>query len=201
TENIFVSKEVKDPALSEGIANAYHEHGTLLDDLGRHDKAKKSHSKAEKWGYVDRVGRDTGSSHPLAKSDTVRRSLLPTAALPAAPIVAVAMYQDSSKADVAQLNHQDHVLHATPAKDGMQTQQKIFDQNVTPPIAKYALPKPDERITSTPQLAYCLSLLHPSMISKEELDQNECDWLQDGTIDLDEKERLQTMATDLIRAF
>ncbi|KAF9399630.1 hypothetical protein BGX21_005907 [Mortierella sp. AD011] len=52
-EHIFASKKVKDPSLSKGIANAYHEHGRLLDDLGHHDKAKKSHSKAEKWGYID----------------------------------------------------------------------------------------------------------------------------------------------------
>ncbi|KAF9994832.1 hypothetical protein BGZ80_007677, partial [Entomortierella chlamydospora] len=96
-ENIFVSKKVKDLALTKGIAHAYHEHGRLLDDLDHHDKAKKSHSKAEKWGYV----------HILI--------------------------------------HQDHILPATPAKvndgeptpnnDGMQIQQKIFDQNITPPIA------------------------------------------------------------------
>ncbi|KAF9165481.1 hypothetical protein BGX20_000598 [Mortierella sp. AD010] len=210
-ENVFTSAEVKDLALSEGIANAYHEHGTLLDDLGYHDKAKKSHSKAEKWGYVNVVGRDTGSLHPLAKSNTIHQLPLPTAVLTVAPSAAAIMYQDSSKADVTQLNHQDHSLHVTPAKvndgkpipnkDGMHIQQKIFDQDITPPVAKYALPKPNERITSTPQLAYCLSLLHPSMISKEQLDQSECDWLQDGAIDPDEQRRLQTMATDLVRAF
>ncbi|KAG0006424.1 hypothetical protein BGZ80_005299, partial [Entomortierella chlamydospora] len=180
-ENIFISKKIKDPALSEGIANAYHEHGRLLDALGHHDKAKKSHKKAEKWGYVDIVGRDTGSSHPLSKSDTVRRSLLPTTAVSAAPIVSAVMYQDSSKADDTQLNHQGHTLHATPLKvnnskltpnkDVVQTPQKIFGHNITPPITKYALPEPDQRIASTPQLAYCLSLLNPSMISKEDLDQ------------------------------
>ncbi|KAF9993846.1 hypothetical protein BGZ80_008008 [Entomortierella chlamydospora] len=107
-ENIFTSTEVKDPALSEGIAHAYHEHGRLLDALGHQGKAKKSHSKAEKWGYVGAIDRDIGSFHPLGKSDAVRRSLLPTAALSAAPIVTVAMYQDSSKADVTQRNNQDH---------------------------------------------------------------------------------------------
>ncbi|KAF9995411.1 hypothetical protein BGZ80_007521, partial [Entomortierella chlamydospora] len=186
TENTFASKKVKDPALSEGIANAYHEHGRLLDDLGHHDKAKKSRSKAEKWGYVDAVGRNIDSSHPLGKNNTVRRSLLPTAVPSIAPIVAVATPAK---------------VKPTSPKNGMQIQQKIFDHNVTPPITKYALPEPDERITSTPQLAYCLSLLHSSMISQEELDQIERDWLQIKDVDPDERERLQTMATDLIRAF
>ncbi|KAG0008134.1 hypothetical protein BGZ80_003822, partial [Entomortierella chlamydospora] len=207
-EHTFASKRINDPALSEGIANAYHEHGRLLDDLGHHDKAKKSHSKAEKWGYVDIVSRHTGSSHPLGKSDTIRRSLLPTAALSIASSVAAVMYRDSSKIDVTQLNHQDHTLHPTPLevkptpnKDVVHIPQKIFDQNINPPITKYDLPEPNGRISSTPQLAYCLSLLHLSMVSKEELDQNEYAWLQARVDDHDEHERLQTMATDLIRAF
>ncbi|KAG0008724.1 hypothetical protein BGZ80_003128, partial [Entomortierella chlamydospora] len=213
-ENIFALTKVKDPVLTKGIAHAYHEHGRLLDDLGHQGKAKKSHSKAKKWGYVDIVGRDTGFLHSLGKSDTFRRSLLPTIALSAAPVAAAAIYQDSPKADVTdgtQLDNQDHALHAIPAKvnnakptpkeNGMRIQRKIFGHNIAPPITKYALPEPNERIASTPQLAYCLSLLHPSMISKEELDQSECDWLQAKDVDPDERERLQTMATDLIRAF
>ncbi|KAF9342621.1 hypothetical protein BGX26_007178, partial [Mortierella sp. AD094] len=198
-EKIFASKKVKDPALGKGIANAYHEHGRLLDDLGCHDKAKKSHGKAEKWGYVHVVSRDTGSSQP-------------TATLSVAPSVVAAMHQDSSKSgsDVTHLDHQDHahVISAkvnngepTLNKDVVQIPQRIFDQNITPPVIKYALPEEGERITSTPQLAYCLSLLHPSMLSKEGLDKSERDWLQARVADPDEKERLQTMATDLIRAF
>ncbi|KAG0017826.1 hypothetical protein BGZ80_007885, partial [Entomortierella chlamydospora] len=153
TENIFASKKVKNPALSEGIANAYNEHGKLLNDLGYHDKAKKSLSKAEKWGYVNVVSRDTGSFRLLGKSDTVLRSLLPTAALFVAPTVADAMYHDNSKTvvtDVTQPNNQDHIFHATPAKvnNGKDdVPQKIFGHNIAPPITKYALPEPDERIS------------------------------------------------------
>ncbi|KAG0010273.1 hypothetical protein BGZ80_001628, partial [Entomortierella chlamydospora] len=40
-KNIFASKRVKDLTLSNGIANAYHEHGRLLDDLGHHEKQRK----------------------------------------------------------------------------------------------------------------------------------------------------------------
>ncbi|KAF9159970.1 hypothetical protein BGX20_002722, partial [Mortierella sp. AD010] len=139
------------------------------------------------------------------------QSLSSTADSSTAPSVVTAMDQDSTKTDVVQLRHQEPTLHAVPAeannvkpapsKDFMHIPQKIFDQNVIPPVIKYALPEPGERITSTPQLAYCLSLLFSSTISKEELDQNECDWLQARVDDPDEQERLQTMATDLIRAF
>ncbi|KAG0008232.1 hypothetical protein BGZ80_003677, partial [Entomortierella chlamydospora] len=206
-EIIFASTKIKDPAFSEGIANAYHKHGALLDELGHHDRAKKSHNKAGKWGYVDAAGRNAGSSHSLGKNDTIHRLLLPTAALSIAPSVAAATYQDNFKTDVTQPTLQDHTPvkanndKPAPNKNGMQIQQKIFDQNVTPPIARYALPEAGERIASTPQLAYCLSLLHPSRISKEELDQSECDWLQTRVVDPDEKERLQAMETDMVRTF
>ncbi|KAF9996649.1 hypothetical protein BGZ80_007198, partial [Entomortierella chlamydospora] len=73
--------------------------------------------------------------------------------------------------------------------------------NIILPVTKYALPEPNGRITSTLQLAYCLSLLHSSMIPKEELDQSERDQLQVRIDDPDEQQRLQTMATDLVRAF
>ncbi|KAG0015930.1 hypothetical protein BGZ80_009541, partial [Entomortierella chlamydospora] len=210
-EHIFTSKKVRDPSLSEDIANAYGEHGRLLDDLGYHDKAKKSHSKAEEWGYVDVVSRHISPSHPLDKSDTIRQSLSPTTVQSVVPSVTTVIYQDSSKIDVTQFDHQDHTLQSIPAKvdngkptlnkDVVHIPQKIFDQNINPPITKYTLPEPNERIDSSPQLAYCLSLLHPSMISKEGFDQNECNWLQARIDDTDEQERLQTMATDVIRAF
>ncbi|KAG0005264.1 hypothetical protein BGZ80_005467, partial [Entomortierella chlamydospora] len=184
-EKIFASKKVKDPALGESIANTYHKHGKLLEELGYHDKAKKSHSKAEGWGYVNIVSQRTGSPHPLGEGDT----------------------SSKTDADVKLVNHQHHtsakVNNGRPStnKDVVHIPQKIFDQNITPPITKYALPEPNGRITTTPQLAYCLSLLRPSMMSKGELDQSECDWLQSKVVDPDEQERLQTMATDLIRAF
>ncbi|KAF9354185.1 hypothetical protein BGX26_007987 [Mortierella sp. AD094] len=43
--------------------------------------------------------------------------------------------------------------------------------------------------------------MHPSLASKEGLDETECDWVQATIDNPDEQERLQSMATDLIRAF
>ncbi|KAF9350885.1 hypothetical protein BGX26_010968, partial [Mortierella sp. AD094] len=79
--------------------------------------------------------------------------------------------------------------------------QIIFSRDVAPSTAKFVLPDPSGRITSTSQLAYCLSLLHHSLDSKEGLDKAESDWSQAMDNDPGEKERLQTMATDVIRAF
>ncbi|KAF9996287.1 hypothetical protein BGZ80_007291, partial [Entomortierella chlamydospora] len=49
-KSLLKDAEIIFATLSNGIGIAYHKHGKLLDDLGHHDKAKKSHNKAEKWG-------------------------------------------------------------------------------------------------------------------------------------------------------
>ncbi|KAG0005806.1 hypothetical protein BGZ80_005384 [Entomortierella chlamydospora] len=108
-EHILASKKDKDPTLSEGIANAYHEHAQLLDGLGHHDKAKKSHSKAVKWRYVDMASQHTAASQSLGKSGTE------TAALSFTPNASTAMYQVIAS-DATQLNHQDHIPHPNPVE-------------------------------------------------------------------------------------
>ncbi|KAF9348706.1 hypothetical protein BGX26_012913, partial [Mortierella sp. AD094] len=89
---------------------------------------------------------------------------------------------------------------AVPNEDAKQTRQKIFDRNAAPPMAKYVLPDIGERITSTPQLGYCLSLLNSSLVP-EELNESERSWLHTRLDDSDEQQRFQTVATDLIKAF
>ncbi|KAG0350162.1 hypothetical protein BGZ54_003991, partial [Gamsiella multidivaricata] len=73
--------------------------------------------------------------------------------------------------------------------------------NVARPAVKYELPEPDQRITSTSQLAYCLSLLPSPKLSAEELDETERAWSQAKVTDPDEQKRLRMLATDLVEAF
>ncbi|KAG0022168.1 hypothetical protein BGZ80_000858 [Entomortierella chlamydospora] len=80
-------------------------------------------------------------------------------------------------------------------------QQVIFTKDVTPSIAGFTLPEVGGRITSTLQLAYCISLLDSSLISNEELSKTEHDWSQAMINNPDEQARLHTMATDITRAF
>ncbi|KAG0013694.1 hypothetical protein BGZ80_010914, partial [Entomortierella chlamydospora] len=90
---------------------------------------------------------------------------------------------------------------AAPSNEAVRIQQLLFNQDVDPPIAKYDLPDIGGRISSTPQLAYCLSLLNPELVSNERLDENELCWSQARLGNHDEQYRLQTMATDLVKAF
>ncbi|KAF8979323.1 hypothetical protein BGZ46_005610 [Entomortierella lignicola] len=79
--------------------------------------------------------------------------------------------------------------------------KRIFSGNVTPPIVKCVLPKAGERITSTPQLAYCLHILRHSLESKDGLSEEEIEWLQTEGSDLEEQKRLQSLAKDIVEAF
>ncbi|KAF9400349.1 hypothetical protein BGX21_004496 [Mortierella sp. AD011] len=65
-ENILGTKKDRNPTLGNSIAIAYHEHGKLLNELGYHDKALKSHNKAKKLGYVHAISQCTDSPQPTS---------------------------------------------------------------------------------------------------------------------------------------
>ncbi|KAF9992761.1 hypothetical protein BGZ79_002687, partial [Entomortierella chlamydospora] len=182
-EKIYIAKKVKDPILGDGIANSYHELRKLFDKLGCHDKAQESHGKAVKWGYVCVVSQYDDTLQLAEMNKSAHQLPSPPADAQDVTLIKVNSYVSVPKEDVGQIprNH--------------------FEQNIAPPVAEYTLPDIGERFNKTTQLAYCLSLLNPSLISKEQLDKNEFDWVQARVDDPDEKNRLQTMATDLIRAF
>ncbi|KAG0024778.1 hypothetical protein BGZ80_007713 [Entomortierella chlamydospora] len=188
-EKIFAAKNAKGLATNDGIATAYYEHGDLLESLGYHEKAQKSHRKAVKWGYIDML------THQV---ESIFLSLFTPDDLPTASSVTAARPQGNSQPNTVQLTRQSHQETTTKVKNGPST---LNDQEVASAVAKYALPKVGERIANTPQLAYCLSLLHPSLMSKEGLGNIGYDWLQANVNDPNEKKRLQTMATDVVRAF
>ena len=77
----------------------------------------------------------------------------------------------------------------------------IFTENMHPPAIVMKLPEPDERLVSTPQLAWCLSLLKESREIGDILEPVARDWLQLVENDEDEHERLEMLAKDVIRKF
>jgi len=66
---------------------------------------------------------------------------------------------------------------------------------------EFKLPKADERLSTTPQLAACLSLLKHSQLLDDMLEPSVKKWLQAIEKNNDEQERLKLLATDVIRAF
>ncbi len=173
-----------DQTLQAKIANVYFEHGKVLENLGHPDKAQVSFKKAEKWGYVQKQDRPTVSLRSSSAFSSIHSALLPPAAL-------LATSQHASIAD-SKGNLGRNIAHIP---------SHIFAQNVSAPIDRYDLPQADDHLTSTPQLAYCLSLLPGASFANKVLSEKESDWSRALAKDDVEQKRLRTLATNLIREF
>jgi len=79
--------------------------------------------------------------------------------------------------------------------------QAIFAKNIRPPAIEVKLPKSDERLNTTSQLATCLCLLKHSKQLEDMLDPVARKWIQATEKDADEQDRLKILATNVIRAF
>ncbi|KAF9347197.1 hypothetical protein BGX34_003318, partial [Mortierella sp. NVP85] len=77
----------------------------------------------------------------------------------------------------------------------------IFQNNVSSPTIDFKPPELDARLIDTPQLACCLGLLKADCEPGDILDTTTRNWLQVTKDEPDEKDRLMTLARDVIRAF
>jgi len=98
----------------------------------------------------------------------------------------------SSQAPVVGKKQDRNITDAPPA---------IFAKNIRPPAMEVKLPKADERLSTTPQLAACLSLLKHSQLLEDMLEPSARKWLQIIEKDTDEQDRLKILATNVIRVF
>ncbi|KAF9344454.1 hypothetical protein BGX34_005653, partial [Mortierella sp. NVP85] len=77
----------------------------------------------------------------------------------------------------------------------------IFPRNVRPPIIPFQPPEPDTHLSDTRQLAYCLGLLQADIEPNDILDPAVRNWVLNTRNEPDERERLRSLATDVIRTF
>ncbi len=174
----------EDQALRDNIAAVYFERGEVLEAMNKFDKANASYQKAKIWGHVEAQNKLTPPSRPSSTFGSIRGALLSPAVPFAMPsIVSSSLSQGSSSPEI------------------MDVAIQIFTKDVPRPVAEHDLPQVDDRLTSTPQLAYCLSLLPGASLAGKALNKKESDWSQAVANDTDEQKRLSTLATDLIRAF
>ncbi|KAF9358388.1 hypothetical protein BGX34_008954 [Mortierella sp. NVP85] len=169
-------KDVKHQDLCKGMAAAYIDLGKLLERQGYQGEAKTIYKKAEKWG---------GSAHDhgrLAETINTKQSL----AGPSNFIVDTPMSPTKQR---------------RKGRKNIAVTSYIFPNNVRPPSVEFRLPEPDERLSSTPQLACCLALLQASLSPDEILESDALNWLRMIENDPDEQERLKTITTDVIRAY
>ncbi|KAK3807633.1 MAG: hypothetical protein J3Q66DRAFT_374382 [Benniella sp.] len=172
-------------SVREGIATAYIDLGKLLRSRGHHREAQASYKKAGKLGGRDHLpGRPTylPNSNNVVPSNGNRPPHVRE------PTVAGPSHHPSPKQELL-------------SNDTAAMPHNIFTHNLRPPSIVFRPPQPDTRLDDTPQLAYCLGLLQSSHEPDETLDPAAYKWLQVTKSDVDEKERLRALATDVIRAF
>ncbi|KAF9346825.1 hypothetical protein BGX34_003589, partial [Mortierella sp. NVP85] len=178
-----------DTTIREGIVTAYIDLGKLLHNKGRHIEAQASYKKAEKLGgRVHLSGQSIYSSSSSRVVRSTETAVLPVRSFTVESASFSPSFSPSPKQDM--LSHNAAIIP-----------HNIFTQNLCPPAIVFKPPQPDTRLDDTPQLAYCLGLLQSSHEQDETLDQLAYKWLQVTKSDADEKERLRTLATDVIRAF
>jgi len=96
---------------------------------------------------------------------------------------------------------QSHQTKKQRHDDIAHTPRQIFVENIQTSAIVFNLPEPDERLGSTTELAYCLSLLQSSFKPDEIVDMTTRNWFQSTAENNDEQERLKLLATDVIREF
>jgi len=79
--------------------------------------------------------------------------------------------------------------------------KNVFPRNVRPSTIQFNPPEPDSRLSDTRQLACCLGLLQANVELEDILDPTARNWVLQTKNEMDEIERLKTLATDVIRAF
>ncbi|KAF9350357.1 hypothetical protein BGX34_001264 [Mortierella sp. NVP85] len=167
----------------EGITYAYIDLRKFLERCGHSNGAKAIFKKAEKLGRnISNLDQPTNNYRPSMIAQT----------LGGASHSAAGGSRYVGSAGSFYIHQQQ--TNRIPAH--------IFAKNIGPPSTnELKLPEPDQRLNNTQQLVCCLSLLKAAQLPDIIFKPIAIDWLQTVQNDTDEKERLNDMALDIIRAF
>ncbi|KAG0344987.1 hypothetical protein BG004_004034 [Podila humilis] len=186
--------------LRYGIACAFVDLSKLLDKLNKQEKAKESYRKAQEWGYSE-LEKMPILTLGAAGSIAIQPSLKATKSTYQTPKTT------TSTAVQSPLGTPDSVdTQAVPSRPAtididMSVTGDFFVQDKAPPVVEYKLPEPDERLLSTNQLVYCLGLLRAPPSAEDLRQDSAFIWVQATRNNEDEQDRLNTLTTNLIRAF
>ncbi|KAF9355551.1 hypothetical protein BGX34_010412, partial [Mortierella sp. NVP85] len=179
------ANHTNDTTMRERIATLYVGLGELLDTQGRKSEAQAFYKKSVKWGgRIPDSGRSTHLPHLASSPYSNKGAVLSTditSSKPPPPPSSLRPHKQS--------------LDATTLPNN------IFPKNVRPPTIPFNPPEPDSRLSDTRQLACCLGLLQANIEPDNILDPAARKWLHTTKNEPDERERLKTLATDVVRAF
>ncbi|KAK3805029.1 MAG: hypothetical protein J3Q66DRAFT_407918 [Benniella sp.] len=173
------SKGIDVQVMREGVATAYDKLGRLLDRHGRRDEAQAFYKKAGKLGVPRNISENTLGRRAETTSEKIDRNISRKMSEQEEPDRSSEMQPvqtpDSNTSNQPVQVFSDPIStpnSATPsallAAGEMQdhgitrVSQAIFAKNVRPPAIELKLPEADERLSTSPQLAACLSLLKNS---------------------------------------
>ncbi|KAG0195937.1 hypothetical protein BGX28_000340 [Mortierella sp. GBA30] len=88
-----------------------------------------------------------------------------------------------------------------PRSVRVSTPAVYFEKDICPPTMECLFPTPNGHLRDTRQLAACLALLETTDVAEDKLSPEAHRWLQATRANLYEKKRLETLATDVVRAF
>lgn len=169
----------------DGIATAYVGLGKHLEARGHGSEAQASYKKAVKLGgNIQDLGRTTKAS----RFSAIVQSLKGTFHSPPGS------QTDGSACPSPLSKHRIHHEIAT-------IPTHIFARNPTLSPIEFNLPEMDERLASTPQLVYCLTLLKSCHPLDDTINPVVYNWLQAIEKDTGEQDRLKTLATEMARTF
>ncbi|KAG0237761.1 hypothetical protein BGX31_003495 [Mortierella sp. GBA43] len=168
----------EDRALGDEIAVAFSNLAKLQESLGQSEKAQASYKKAAQRGHGHVQEQEQLPSSSITRSNARSDKGVSGSAL------------DVSPTDQSGLSGDIAIIPSF-----------IFPENMGPPTIVFTPPEKDERLHHTPQLACCLGLLRGSYAPDDILEPMTGNWLASIKDDTDERERLNTLATDVIRAF
>ncbi|KAF9544024.1 hypothetical protein EC957_000293 [Mortierella hygrophila] len=215
-KGVKAAKAVQDVTdLRHGVACAFLELSKLFHGLKKQERAKESYKKAQEWGYskVEKLSISTLPSLETAVSIAIQPPLEASVFIAAQPSLKTTkttrqpLKTTASTAVQSPLETSDSVatqpaLRRSPTIDvDVSVISDFFVQDKNPPVIEYKLPEPDERLVNTHQLIYCLGLLKDPP-SSDDLRQNSAlSWVQATRNNEDELERLNSLTTNLVRAF
>ncbi|KAF9113873.1 hypothetical protein BGX27_000629 [Mortierella sp. AM989] len=180
-----ISQSVSDQTLWDEVAVVYFEHGQVLDSLGQRNKAQVSYQKVADWG-----GRIQDSNQLiLSKGPYNTQHLAKDGGT--SPVVTSTTQSPSSPPLLGGIG---------PVLDTEPVFPQFFTGDMRQPVVESKLPKAGEILRDTTQLTYSLSLLQSSPLPENELGQAARDWLKTKRVDPSEQERLQSLATDVVRS-
>ncbi|KAF9352091.1 hypothetical protein BGX34_000177, partial [Mortierella sp. NVP85] len=176
--------------MREDIAAIYIELGEFLDTQGRRNEAQAFYKKSIKWGGIPDPNRTRIPSRPTSSAYSIK-----SAVQSADPLID----KSSPPPPVSDLSPRKrpppvNTVNVTMAKH-------IFPRNVRPLTIPFNPPEPDSRLSDTRQLACCLGLLQADIGPEGIIDLTARNWVLNAKNEPDEKERLKSLATDVIRAF